>query len=140
MKLFETAKIPLLSKALNAYATRQKVTSANIANINTVGYRSQSVSFSSELNTAVENCANLAVTNDKHINGIGDSPDDSGVKIVDAVSAGDIPDDPYASGVNNVDIDHEMSELAQNQLRFKYAARLMTDTFRRLQESIKGQQ
>ena len=48
--------------------------------------------------------------------------------------------DPLASGVNNVDLDHEMTELAKNQIRFRFAARLMADTFRGIQKSIRGTQ
>ena len=31
--------------------------------------------------------------------------------------------DPLSSGVNNVDIDYEMAELAKNQIRYKLATR-----------------
>jgi flagellar basal-body rod protein FlgB len=43
-----------------------------------------------------------------------------------------------ASGVNNVDIDLEMSELAQNQIRFKYAARMIAGAFTTMRRSISG--
>ncbi len=46
--------------------------------------------------------------------------------------------DSLASGVNDVDIDYEMVELAKNQIRYKLAARLMAESFRGIQKSIKG--
>jgi flagellar basal-body rod protein FlgB len=138
MKLFDSTTIPLLSKALNAYTLRQKTTAANIANIDTVGYRTQAVKFQEELQSASQSpVVSLSTTDKNHI-----TPSDTtaqGMTVVDAASAGLSPDDPYASGVNNVDIDHEMSEMAETQYRFKYAARMMTETFRSIEKSIKGQ-
>ena len=43
------------------------------------------------------------------------------------------------SGINDVDIDSEMAELAKNQIKFKYASRLLSESFRGIQKSIRGQ-
>ena len=136
MKLFDSTKIPLLHKALSAYSLRQKISSGNIANINTVGFRAQAVSFKEEMeNASQQEQIQLSVTDEHHLTPTETS---SGSDIVDAASAGMIPDDPYASGVNNVDIDHEMAELAETQIKFKYAARMLTETFKEIQTSIRG--
>jgi flagellar basal-body rod protein FlgB len=140
MKLFDTTKIPTLNKALDAYSLRQKTTAANIANVETVGYRSKAVTFQEELGSASESGSTLplATTDGNHLtSSTGDSAETA---IVDAANEGLIADDPYASGVNNVDIDHEMTDMADTQLRYKTAAHLMTGVFRDLQTSIKGQQ
>jgi len=137
MKLFDSTKIPLLQKALNAYSLRQKVSSENIANINTAGYRAQAVSFKEEMQEATRQASVALSGTDK--NHFTAGSDESPSEVVDAASAGLIADDPSASGVNNVDIDHEMAEIAETQLRYKYAARLMTETFREIQSSIRGQ-
>jgi flagellar basal-body rod protein FlgB len=138
MKLFDSTTIPLLSKALNAYTLRQKTTSANIANIDTVGYRAQAVTFQEELQSANQTpVVPLSTTDKNHI-----TPSDTAIQgssVVDAASAGLCTNDPYASGVNNVDIDHEMSEMAETQYRFKYASRMMAETFRAIDKSIRGQ-
>ena len=42
------------------------------------------------------------------------------------------------SGINDVDVDSEMAELAKNQIRFKYASRLLGESFRGIQKSIRG--
>ena len=137
MKLFESTKISLLHKALDAYALRQKITSENIANINTIGFRTQAVSFKEELESAKqENTIALATTDTNHLTPTGE---ESRADIIDAASAGIISNDPYTSGVNNVDVDHEMAEMAETQLKFKYAARMLTETFRQIQSSIRGQ-
>jgi flagellar basal-body rod protein FlgB len=139
MKLFDSTKISLLHKALSAYALRQKVSSENIANINTVGFRAQAVSFKEEMESASQQeQVQLAVTDAKHIGPSGGNAAGSETRIVDAASAGIIPNDPYASGANNVDIDHEMADLAETQIKFQYAARMLTDTFKQIQISIRG--
>jgi flagellar basal body rod protein FlgB len=43
-----------------------------------------------------------------------------------------------ASGFNDVDIDHEMAELAKNQIRFKFGARIMGEMFKGIQKAIRG--
>jgi flagellar basal-body rod protein FlgB len=138
MKLFDSTTIPLLSKALNAYTLRQKTIAANIANIDTVGYRTQAVTFQEELQSAGQTpVVSLSATDKNHMTVSNTAA--QGVSVVDAASAGVSTDDPYASGVNNVDIDHEMSEMAETQYRFKYASRMMAETFRSIQKSIRGQ-
>jgi hypothetical protein len=42
------------------------------------------------------------------------------------------------SGINNVNIEKEMSELAENTLRYKFASRKVGDYYRTLQKVIKG--
>ena len=42
--------------------------------------------------------------------------------------------------MNNVDLDQEMAELAKNQIRFRFSTRILGDSFRGLQKSIRGTQ
>ncbi len=140
MKLFDATKIPLLSKALDAYALRQKVTAANIANVTTPGYKSQRVSFEERLAQA-EHGLRLkgARTNAEHLPIGGGSSLESTKPEVHRTA--DDPPPGYnemASGFNDVDIDHEMAELVKNQIRFKFSSRMLGDTFRGLQKAIRG--
>ncbi len=140
MKLFDATKIPVLGKALGVYSARQQVISANIANINTVGYRSKAVVFEEEMNGAMTSgSVRPVMTEPGHMPGISGEEIGNGAQVVDAAAAGIVPNDPLASGVNNVDIDQQMAEMAKNQIRFKFAARLLGDTFRNLEKSIRGQ-
>lgn len=140
MKMFEDTKIPILAKALNAYALRHKAISSNIANITTVGYHTQSVSFEDQLNGVMTGQEIVvATTNRNHIPVGSASIQGASPEIVEAGSDGVSEVDPTASGLNDVDIDREMTELAKNQLRFKFASRLLGDSFRALQKSIRGQ-
>ena len=139
MKLFDTTRIPLLAKALDAYSLRHKVISSNIANIGTVGYRSKSVNFEEQLNSAMSGQVILPVSSDSnHFSQAPTQLDSANPRVIDSSRAADATEDPTASGVNDVDIDREMTELAKNQLQFKFASKLLTQTFQDLEKSIKG--
>jgi flagellar basal-body rod protein FlgB len=138
LKIFDSTKIPLLSKALQAYSMRQKVISSNIANIATPGYRTQHVTFEDELAGAMEGTAITGMqTNERHLQIGSSSNGEVTPEVVDTTGSAD--QDDLVSGVNNVDIDQEMAELAKNQIRFKFAARMISDTFKGIQKSIRGQ-
>lgn len=139
MKLFENTNIPLLAKALGAYSLRHKVIASNVANINTVGYRRQQVSFEEQLTGMLQQSEpQLARTDTRHLSGLA-SPVEIGSPRMNEAVGETGEGDPYASGVNDVDIDAEMAELAQNQIRFKFAARLLSNAFQGIQKSIRGQ-
>jgi flagellar basal-body rod protein FlgB len=131
--LFNRISIPDLGKSLDAYSMRQKAISNNIANVNTPGYKAERVSFEKEYKKAIYGSGVKAdKTNEKHIQ-IGTRrlqnlhPE---VKLRD--------DRVNDSGINNVDIDFEMSKMAENNLRYQISAELVKKRFRLLQSSIKG--
>jgi flagellar basal-body rod protein FlgB len=136
--LFAKTKIPLLQKALGVYAQRQKVIAGNIANIGTDGYKRRDVEFETHFNDALTLGGATPLmgetTKPMHMPINSNDPEQLQSHIVQPT--GDT--DKLASGVNNVDIDLEMSELAQNQIRFKYAARLISQTFTQMRRSISG--
>jgi flagellar basal-body rod protein FlgB len=133
MKLFQCTGIPLLGRALDAYALRQKVLASNLANISTPAYKRKEVSFQVELAGAMSHeMIAGARTHEGHLP-VGVSTE-SEARIVEAETHG-----IAVNGVNNVDIDQEMAELAVNQLRFKFAARMLADAFKGIQKSIRGQ-
>jgi flagellar basal-body rod protein FlgB len=142
MKLFDNTRVPLLEQALDVYALRTRVSASNIANINTPGYTAKRVEFEEEFSKALQQNqgrAGITMTHKNHIpihngqaavvriGGIGDASGQS------------LNSDELASGVNNVDIDHEMAELAKNQIRFKFASQMVSGQFKGLQKSIRGQ-
>lgn len=141
MKLFEATKIPVLGKALDAYTLRHKAIATNLANITTPGYRAQNVTFEEQLAGALgAEGLSGARTHTNHMpigqNAVASVQPD--VQQPSAASQGE--GDAMASGVNNVDLDQEMAELAKNQIRFRFSARLLSETFRGLQKSIRGTQ
>lgn len=140
MRLFDATRIPLLGKALDAYSTRQKVIAQNVANITTPGYRSKSVSFEEHLAQARQpGDVRRMQTHPKHLPVGGETGiADIQPRIHDTAS--DVPPDynDMASGFNDVNIDHEMAELAKNQIRFKFGSRLLADSFKGIQKAIRG--
>lgn len=102
-----------LRSAIDASNTRQQVISNNIANADTPYFKRSEVSFESLLQSEMNGVSSIKgrITNSRHI-AIG--------------SAGSIPtakvtsDDSTAmnNNKNNVDVDTEMSSLAENQLRY----------------------
>jgi flagellar basal-body rod protein FlgB len=139
MRLFDGTKIPVLNRALDAYALRQKVIAGNLANIATPGYKARSVKFEEELSGALQAGCIPGITTDPRHMPIGGQTAGGTAPAVQTSPVGD-QTDALASGVNNVDLDQEMAELAKTQLRFRFAARLIGDTFRGIQKSIRGTQ
>ncbi|HLP18073.1 MAG TPA: flagellar basal body rod protein FlgB [Bacteroidota bacterium] len=136
--LFDKTKIPLLHKALGVYTSRQKVIAGNIANISTPGYKRQDVEFEARFNDALTlggvTPLEGQTTQAQHIPINTTDPEQLQSRVV--TPKGDT--DELASGVNNVDIDMEMAQLAENQIRFKYASRLISESFKTLRRSITG--
>jgi flagellar basal-body rod protein FlgB len=136
MKLFDHTAIPTLSKALQAYTLRHQAISSNIANIGTAGYSPKVVRFEEQLAASTQGGPAIAssTTDPRHI-GFGDQPiRDVQPSVEDMPSSGK----GLVSGVNEVDIDQEMAELAKNQLRYKFSSRMLSESFRALQKSIRG--
>lgn len=121
-------------KALENYlaycSAKNKAISKNIANVGTKDYKREDVAFKDLLQENVG--SSLKVTNEKHIG--ADSPVNS---IIDFEPIKD-KNGEMASGINNVDIDTEMAELADNSIKFKFAAKKIGTFYRDLQGVIKG--
>ena len=131
--LFDRADVPFLKKVLDAAALRQRSISNNIANVNTPGYRRTDVVFAEQLTDAMNKGeTELMTTHSAHIKGTRNPLQDFEPRIIE------VQDDSKSSGLNNVDIDTEMGELAKNQLLFTFAARLLSKKFQGLHNVITG--
>jgi flagellar basal-body rod protein FlgB len=131
--------ILLLQKCLDAAAMRHKVISNNIANASTPGFKASDISFQGEVrqviqkNNNVKESIDLKTTNSKHI----------------ALSAANLSElVPRVISINNtyrqidgnnVDIDREMTTIAENSLAFRTYTRLIGDSFSQITSAIKGQ-
>lgn len=109
----------LLKKGLDASSQRQSVISDNIANVNTAGYKRSYVTFEDNLKGSMDNIEMLK-TDPRHIN---DGADYGAIQ-VKTDSSSSMNEDG-----NNVDVDTEMADEAQNTLKY-YA--LVSETSRRL--------
>ncbi|MGA7723549.1 MAG: flagellar basal body rod protein FlgB [Ignavibacteriaceae bacterium] len=123
--------LKLLESFVDYCATKNKVISDNIANIGTTGYQRKDVEFKDLLSGNINTI--LKTSDDKHfLTGKIDNdnaPDFSVIK-----SEGN----ENESGVNNVDIDKEMTELASNTLNFQFAAKKINDYYKEIQAVIKA--
>lgn len=129
--LFGNAPDQLLGRMLDKAALHQRVISSNVANISTPGYERLGVDFDRELQKAVRAAkTNLARTNPKHLPAPG--------AMVDAEPEVVKVGDGYWNGINNVNIDQEMADLAKNQLDFEMAAKLLAGRFDTLRAAIRG--
>ncbi len=113
----------LLTKDLDGLWVRQKAISDNLANVNTPGYKSKSVSFEDQLQAKLsENYGNKNET----IEAL------QGTQPVTAESnQGSLRLDG-----NNVDVEQQNVELARTQLNYLFSLRELSDSFSRLSYAI----
>ncbi len=130
-KLFGATKLPLLHKSLDAYSLRHRAIADNISNIMTPGYQRKEVEFEEKLQAATKGKA-MSQTNDKHIGHRGVNFADLNAELKIDRELSDINE------LNNVDIDAEMTDMAQNQLKFSFASQMSKLYFQLLQTSIRG--
>lgn len=123
--------VKLLQNLLEYCSVKNKVIAKNISNIGTDNYKREDVVFKDMLDNNMG--AVLKTSEQKHLGGIKtDSSGDSQFKMIEDNS------DEMESGINNVNIEKEMSELAENTLRFKFASRKVGDYYKSIQNVIKG--
>ena len=105
-----------LSKAMDLTWKRNHAITSNIANAETPQYRAVDVNFGKELERAFGNSSStLAQTDSQHLDVGGDQSSE----LVE-----DLTGTEKADG-NNVDIDIQMGQLAQNSYDYASAARLI---------------
>lgn len=119
---------PLLKQALYACALRQEAIAHNIANVNTPGYRRVDVSFEEFLRAAQQ--TPLQTTDPRHV---ALPP----ARLANPQVAPD-EDAPMRPDGNTVDIDYEMAQLAENQIRFQALSQLITGRYQSLKTVITG--
>lgn len=125
------SSVKLLTNLLDYCSEKNKVIAKNIANIGTENYRRQDVVFKDILDESADSL--LKKTNPKHLDSLQINPEgNSKFEYIEDNSQ------EMESGINNVNIEKEMSELAENTLRYKFASRKVGDYYRTLQKVIKG--
>ncbi|MCS7170545.1 MAG: flagellar basal body rod protein FlgB [Candidatus Kapabacteria bacterium] len=128
-------RLPLFNRALDTYALRQRVIAENIANATTPGYHPQRVRFEEFFQQQEGVVSRGLRTSERHIP-IG-PPDPS--EVAGERGEATLPEpERYAAGVSHVNVDREMTELLETQIRFRFAARLLARYFQGLQTAIRG--
>jgi flagellar basal-body rod protein FlgB len=129
--IFDKCGIPLYQRLLKVASSAQKTTASNIANVATQGYDAKTVDFKDEMQRSVSSQRHItpAATDSRHL------PSNKPEQIVKIC---EIENDDKSSGINNVDIEREMSDLAENQMMYEFGAKKLARTFGMLRMAIKG--
>lgn len=123
-----------MQTALDAYALRQQTIAKNIANATSIDYTPEKVKFE-EFFQQAQTATSGIKTNEMHID-IG-KPLTNLVKPIKEQA--EIPKaEILFSGESHVNIDKEMAELAQNQIRFRLVSRTLKNYMLALQTAITG--
>lgn len=132
--LFKRTVTPDLELSLDAYSKRQKVIANNIANANTPGFKAQRVEFEEEYKKYLDPLAVRGIRTHPAHKKIGAPKQLSEVKPTES----DRLERRNDSGFNDVDIDHEMAKLAENNIRYEASLNILKKQFALLRSSIKG--
>lgn len=125
MKLFSNS-INLLESSLAYSSRKQKVISNNIANVDTPNFKAQEVSFKTELDRASLKAKRV---DNRHLEFKRGS---SNIEVNTRATTS------YNHNGNNVDIDKEMADMAENQIYYNVLVDRMNGKFNSLREVLKG--
>lgn len=126
--MFAATPLSAIETSLNRSMAEQNAISRNIANMDTPGYKAQTVVFNDSLQSALQ--ANR--TEPGHLP-FSDSADSGYRTVTDTYGT-------IQNNGNNVDIDHEMSMLSSNQFLYQTLSRAATDQFQRFNTVLGGTQ
>ena len=128
--IFNKTKAPVLGAVLDVTQLRQRVIANNIANVSTKGYRRKELRFQEYLDSYVRQPPVE-----------GQRTDPRHLAVPHATDSPEVYEPQTGlndTGVNNVDVDREMADLAENHLYFNVGAKLLANTFNGLKKSITG--
>ncbi|WP_088105088.1 flagellar basal body rod protein FlgB [Halalkalibacter urbisdiaboli] len=130
MDLFSSNSFRVLERGLDGAQIKQKAITQNIANVDTPNYKAKTVSFRHMLNDAMgENSFRAHRTDQRHLEF---STRKQGPIIESSNST------MYNHNQNNVDIDHEMAELAKNQIYYNALIERLNGRFSSIKNVIGG--
>ena len=112
--------IEMLSNVLDFRSERHKVIASNIANIDTLDYKSKDIVFKEELKAIMDNGegVKMTTTRENHLSELSIPENNADYEVVD-------------SG-EKVDIDSEMAKLAENNLMYNLTVEFLSRKFRGL--------
>lgn len=132
MNLLQRPSFQLLERSLEASTLRNKVIANNIANVDTPHYKRAEVEFESILKTYEQPKLRGKLTHPAHI------PIGMPAKLVQPRVVHDETPLKMNNNHNNVDMDYEMSMLAQNQLRYNMLVQQVNHEINMMRTSISG--
>lgn len=131
MKVFEDSQIDRMKHYLDFASRRQQVINSNIANLETPGYRARELEFESMFRTEMESDLALKTTRTAH-------QPDRPVLIRDEPRVRPTTSGGLGNDLNNVDLDKEMTGLAENVLKFSALAQMIKNKLQLIRSSIQG--
>lgn len=120
-----------LGRALDAYSARQRTTAENVANVQTPGYRSKQVSFEENLSRASRNQLGMAPVQQPPGSIPLTVPNSSFIEIKEVRS-------DYDNGINDVNMEKEMTDMAKTSLAYNMVAKLTKGTIETIRSAISG--
>ena len=119
--MIETSFLNFIESHLSIASKRQQVLSANIANVDTPGYRAQDVAFEDQMDLL-----NLVGTAGRHMTPLGS---DAGFQMFDVGTKA-------KPNGNTVDLDRELTEVTKNGLQYVTLMQFLQNNLRTLRSSI----
>ncbi len=115
-------QINLFNKALDASWQKNEAISNNIANVNTPNYKRETVEFEEVLKRAMGTSMPVSRTHENHM------------PMTTDVSPSIVKDKntSFRRDGNNVNIDTEMAELAENQIKYETITKQLNSNLKRL--------
>jgi len=131
--IFDKMSIDKLALGLDTLSVRNSVIAENIANLDTPGYKAQDLKFDDVMQEALGTGKKLplARTNEKHL-----PPGNRPVDVSSFVYQQNNPS--VRNDGNDVNVDYEMSQMAENTIRYNLFSQLTQGKFSKLKEVIKG--
>jgi len=140
MKQLFGSTINILEQAINLRSLRNTLITANIANVDTPGYRPTDIPFQELMSRYMEDASapsGLARTDEAHFNTDGRSGSGTTGSHGPIDQASDAVTEPSERGTpNSVDIDVEMTRLATNNLQYQAAVQALIKEFELLKTAI----
>ncbi len=125
-------RITIAQQALQGLARRQEAIAANIANVDTPGYRRKEVPFEAELRARLGTGPRLATTDPRHFMV---APAGDGLLRAALDGARGRTRTGRNDG-NDVDIDYEMTRLAETALRYQLLTQVTSTRFTTLKDIV----
>lgn len=132
MNWLDSISSSLLNKSLDGLWSRQQAISDNLANIETPGYKTKSVSFEDQLKAQLQNsdaADGTYGTQDSLMQGIDN---------VEPVTT-EAQDETYRADGNGVDLEQQNIDMARTSLNYSTSLQMLNDNFSRLKTAITGE-
>lgn len=131
MKSMFPENVNLVGKVLDFQLQRQNIVSANLANMNTPGYKARRLEFEKDLQAALglAQNGNLTRTQPNHLPAVFD-PNSAEADVTRSM------DTRVVQGLDNVNLDKEMGIMAKNNMQYGTLSTILQKNFSGLKTVI----